>query len=266
MQKQADSQRLRKGELHTVEDDEDMGDMENLSNHIYMELQSTVAFKEIDIDQMLQHTTMDDFLRGLYVRAVDTPGASTGKPMNQHDRLLSQLMNTRDESLDSSRKGGSQGGPTLDFSDGTTSSKLAAEDSSSVDKYRGENLRQLAIQNLKERRQRQKQSEIFNQQEAARKKESEEEQQTGEGTESVSGLQRIDLTKTQLASTEGEGDSANQVDDFDLLDAKIDPKDLRTLQKVQRLQDEIEYEKTKIKMKFIFKYSFQTTDPLRISE
>jgi hypothetical protein len=34
-----------------------------------MELQSTVAFKEIDIDKMLQHTTMEDFLRGLYLKA-----------------------------------------------------------------------------------------------------------------------------------------------------------------------------------------------------
>jgi hypothetical protein len=36
-----------------------------------MELQSTVAFKEIDIDKMLEHTTLDDFLRGLYLTAVN---------------------------------------------------------------------------------------------------------------------------------------------------------------------------------------------------
>lgn len=48
---------------------------------------------------MLQHTTLDDFLRGLYVKAVDTPSAA-GKPMSQHDRLLAQLMNTRDETAD----------------------------------------------------------------------------------------------------------------------------------------------------------------------
>jgi len=53
-----------------------------------MELQSTVAFKEIDIDQMLKHTTLDDFLRGLYVKAVDTtPSGAPGK-MTQHDKLL----------------------------------------------------------------------------------------------------------------------------------------------------------------------------------
>lgn len=86
-------------------------------------------------------------------------------------------------------------------------------------------------------------------------------------TATSSGLERIDLTKSQLASIESEGgDSANQVDDFDLLDAKIDPKDIRTARKVHKLMEEIEYEKTKIKMKFVFKFSFQTNDPLKISE
>ena len=54
-----------------------------------------MAFKEIDIDQMLQHTTLDDFLRGLYVKAVDS-GSSIGK-MSHHDKLMAQLMGTVDE-------------------------------------------------------------------------------------------------------------------------------------------------------------------------
>lgn len=62
------------------------------ANYIYMELQSTVAFREIDIDQMLQHTNLDDFLRGLYVKAVEAPGATGGKqPLSQHDKLISEL-------------------------------------------------------------------------------------------------------------------------------------------------------------------------------
>lgn len=36
--------------------------------------------------------------------------------------------------------------------------------------------------------------------------------------------------------------------------------------KIHQLQDEIEFEKIKIKAKYIFKYSFQTNDPLKISE
>jgi len=35
-----------------------------------MELQSTVSFKEIDIDKMLEQTSLDDFLRGLYVNSI----------------------------------------------------------------------------------------------------------------------------------------------------------------------------------------------------
>ena len=31
-----------------------------------MELESTTSFKDIDIDKMLEHTTLDDFMRGLY--------------------------------------------------------------------------------------------------------------------------------------------------------------------------------------------------------
>lgn len=63
--------------------------MEGLSNFVFMELQSTVAFKEVDIDQMLQHTTLDDFLRGLYVKAVDGGSSPTSRgPVNQHDKLL----------------------------------------------------------------------------------------------------------------------------------------------------------------------------------
>ena len=86
----------------------------------------------------------------------------------------------------------------------------------------------------------------------------------GEGE--TGGLERIDLTQSQMAAEqEGKGD-ANQVDDFDLLEAKIDPKDIRTMRKVAQLQDEIDNEKIKIKVKFLFKYSFQTNDPLKISE
>lgn len=75
---------------------------------------------------------------------------------------------------------------------------------------------------------------------------------------------RIDLTKTQLLNSSD--DSANYMDDFDLLDAKIDLKDLKSIDKVTRLEQEIEFEKTKLKTKFIFKFSFQSNDPMKITE
>ena len=41
-------------------------DVENQPQYLYMELKSTASFKDIDIDAMLEHTTFDDFMRGLY--------------------------------------------------------------------------------------------------------------------------------------------------------------------------------------------------------
>lgn len=89
IKKQADSSRSKKGEVLSTDDKpiDDEGEfLDGLQNYIYMELQSTVAFKQIDIDQMLQHTTLDDFLRGLYVKAVDS-GPSAGK-LSHHDKLM----------------------------------------------------------------------------------------------------------------------------------------------------------------------------------
>ena len=40
--------------------------MRRTPTYLYMELQSTSSFKDIDIDKMLEHTTLDDFMRGLY--------------------------------------------------------------------------------------------------------------------------------------------------------------------------------------------------------
>jgi hypothetical protein len=99
IKKQADSARLRKGEIYNTDDtpiDDDGEALDSLANYVFMELQSTVAFKEIDIDEMLQHTSLDDFLRGLYVKAVEAPGTQTRQ--TQHDKLLSQLMGTTAES------------------------------------------------------------------------------------------------------------------------------------------------------------------------
>lgn len=48
------------------EDDDDFDGASSLSNNVFMEIQSTVAFKEVDIDKLLQTTTLDEFLRGLY--------------------------------------------------------------------------------------------------------------------------------------------------------------------------------------------------------
>ena len=44
----------------------------------------------------------------------------------------------------------------------------------------------------------------------------------------------------------------DEMDDFDLLDASIDPKDVKSLQRRSELESEIECESIKIKAKLIF--------------
>lgn len=48
-----------------------------------MELTSTTSFKDnIDIDKMLEHTTLDDFMRGLY----QSGGSSAAQPSTTKKR------------------------------------------------------------------------------------------------------------------------------------------------------------------------------------
>ena len=75
-------------------------------------------------------------------------------------------------------------------------------------------------------------------------------------------IKRIDLTKTQMVKESD--DQTMHIDEFDLLEAKIDPKDLRTQKKIIRLKEDIEQEKSKIRCKLFHKYAFQPNDPLKI--
>jgi hypothetical protein len=80
----------------------------------------------------------------------------------------------------------------------------------------------------------------------------------------IMGKKRIDLTKSQMKSNQD--DSLNALDDFDLLDAKIDPQDVRSVAMVHELRQEIEYEKIKIKTRYVQKTAFLMNDPLKLSE
>ena len=54
----------------TALDDDDYGEdisESTRASYLYMELKSTSQFRDIDIDRMLEHTTLDDFMRGLYI-------------------------------------------------------------------------------------------------------------------------------------------------------------------------------------------------------
>jgi len=77
-------------------------------------------------------------------------------------------------------------------------------------------------------------------------------------------VQRIDLTREQTKAREDQG--MVEMDDLDLLDATIDPMDIKTRIKVKRLEEEIESEKNMIKAKYVFRHAFQEHDPMKISE
>lgn len=50
-----------------LDDEPNSDDMSSRPSYLYMELKSTSQFRDIDIDKMLEHTTLDDFMRGMYI-------------------------------------------------------------------------------------------------------------------------------------------------------------------------------------------------------
>ena len=56
------------------------------------------------------------------------------------------------------------------------------------------------------------------------------------------------------------------MDDFDLLDATIDPTDVKSIKKRNDIELEIENEETRIKAKLLWKMAFSESNPMRIDE
>lgn len=57
----------KKEEFVSIDDAEfEDEDFENMPQYVYMELRSTASFKDIDIDALLEHTTFEDLMKGLY--------------------------------------------------------------------------------------------------------------------------------------------------------------------------------------------------------
>lgn len=76
----------------------------------------------------------------------------------------------------------------------------------------------------------------------------------------------VDLTQQQAESGSDNIGGLADMDDFDLLDATIDPTDVKTLDRVRQLNMEIEYEKSFIAMKHAYRFSMTTEDPMKITE
>ena len=61
-------------------------------------------------------------------------------------------------------------------------------------------------------------------------------------------------------------DGMDEMDDFDLLDATIDPTDTRSLQRKNELEADIVYEQIFIKAKMAFKLGLSESNPLKVHE
>jgi len=76
----------------------------------------------------------------------------------------------------------------------------------------------------------------------------------------------VDLTKQQAATGADNVGGLDEMDDFDLLDATIDPSDFRSQEKVRALELDLAYEQAKISIKQAYRFSKLPEDPMKIKE
>jgi hypothetical protein len=69
-----------------------------------------------------------------------------------------------------------------------------------------------------------------------------------------------------VSSGAGDVGALDEMDDFDLLDATIDPTDIKSMMRVNQLEQEISYEKAFIACKTAYKFSMKAEDPWGLME
>ena len=79
------------------------------------------------------------------------------------------------------------------------------------------------------------------------------------------GREKVDLTVEQTSAVDGD-DALDEMDDFDLLDATIDPHDINSLMKRAKLETEIEFEQTFIKAKMVYRLAMSEANPMKVDE
>lgn len=147
-------------DTNDIDDDGfDEADDESKS-YLYMEVESTSNFLGFDIDKMLAHTSIEDFMKQIYSagasKKVAEMGGSKGLANQSSIDIVQKLLESSDAMIEE-EKVQEDKGPTLDFDDETQSDK------SGLKAMSGENaLKQQALENLRLRRLRLKTSSIFN--------------------------------------------------------------------------------------------------------
>lgn len=100
IEKAADKQRKAKEEdlILNLDDDPDF-DEEDVPDYLYMELRSTASFGDIDIDAMVEMTTLDEFMSGIFQQKAKKSGSN----LNAFDKMMADIVSQKDE------------GPQLEF-------------------------------------------------------------------------------------------------------------------------------------------------------
>lgn len=133
----AESQVLGGEFLINIEESDGEED-EDRPSYLMMEMMSTVSFKEVDIDKMLEHTTLDDFLRGLYINPSKDGPLLRHQP-TEEDKMMKYFMEGKGVLGEESSK---KRAPILSFED--------KEVESEFNMFKGDNLRKQALANLRE--------------------------------------------------------------------------------------------------------------------
>ena len=213
-----------------------------------MELKSTASFKDVDIDAMLEHTTFDEFMRGLYnSRVLQRQQTATAQHphMAQFEQMMGQVFGGEGEDEQSQLR--------LQFQ--RQGLQEAQEELARRELELSKSLEAQAIASVREKRRRREQSVIFDGSEKRKTLQAQEEDE-------VPGREAIDLTARQ---TEDAQEQRTEVDDeLDILEAYVDPLDFKTQRKKAKLCREIELEKVKMQAKFLTRYARQDSDPFKI--
>ena len=82
--------------------------------------------------------------------------------------------------------------------------------------------------------------------------------------ETADGRENVDLTSQQMEI--GELNIDEELDDVDLLDATIDPRDLKTRARVNEIKTELRYEETFIRAKLAYRAAMDDSNPFKLDE
>ena len=80
----------------------------------------------------------------------------------------------------------------------------------------------------------------------------------------IYGREKVDLTVEQSRTNEEQG--TDDMDDFDLLEATIDPTDVKSLERRNKLLLDLQLEQDFMRAKLLFKRAMSADNPFKLDE